>query len=74
MKDWKAAVRYWEKNGFSTPKTAQPDRPVKQRVLTDYEIAHGSYDGVTGFTPDTHLCRNPECQPCAEKRAKGLTR
>lgn len=38
--------------------------------LTDYEIDHGTYDQVT-FHRNTKLCKNPDCEKCRDKRARG---
>lgn len=42
MKDWRAAVRTWEKKDFG------PAAPIKQRVLTDEEVEERNARGMYG--------------------------
>ena len=74
MKNWKAAVRTWERNDLQRGDVRKADEPPEKQFHTTYDIDHGEYNGSTGFVKNAKLCNKPGCEACADKRAKGLTK
>jgi hypothetical protein len=60
IKNWKMAVVTWEKNRRARDGSAAP--PVKQTVLSDFDVAHGTYNPTGPFQYRTKKCGDPDCE------------